>query len=527
MNVKDSKIYNEFQRLGKVLMAPVLLLPVSGILVGLGSALSNANLISLCPVLGTEPMVIFSTLIKAAGNVINGNISVLFAICIAYGYAKAEKATAALSGFIGYMTMNTIMGNLLTLLGVIDPTNLQTGQSAILGVTTLDTGVFGGIIIGLVVAWIHNRFYKIQLPPVLGIFNGTRSVPALAVVFGSLVGVVLAFVFPFVQDGLKAAASVIDSTGVFGAFLYGFSERLLLPFGLHHFIYLPFFFTSLGGTLTVDGQTVEGAVNVYNAILNTPGMMYDIDISKYVMNGKVLFAMCGLPAAALAIYRSARPENKKKVGSLMVAAVIPAAIMGITEPLEYSFLFVAPVLYVIHAFLCGLAYVLTYLVQFNVPGPSAFGGPLLSWIFNGIMNADKGSNWYWLIPLGIAYFIAYYALFRIFIKKFNLKTPGREDEEEGAPAPTAEAPVKDAAVSELIPQIVEAVGGKDNIEGVNACFTRLRLTLADPSKVQEDAIFKDKLGASAIVHVGNGVQIVYGNKASVYKVEMREYLGME
>lgn len=498
--MKDSKLYAEFQRLGKVLMAPVLLLPVSGILVGLGSALSNANLIALWPFLGAEPMVIFSTLIKAAGNVINNNISVLFAICVAYGYAKAEKATAALSGFIGYMTMNTIMGNLLVLLGEIDPKNLQTGQSAILGVITLDTGVFGGIIIGLVVAWIHNRYYKVQLPPVLGIFNGTRCVPALTVLIASFVGIVLAFVFPFVQTGLKAASSLIDSTGAFGAFIYGFSERLLLPFGLHHFIYLPFFFTSLGGSIQVDGQTVEGAVNIYNAMLNTPGMMYNIDISKYVMNGKVLFAMCGLPAAALAMYRCALPENKKKVGSLMIAAVIPAAIMGITEPLEYSFLFVAPALYVAHAFLCGIAYVLTYIVQFNVPGPSAFGGPLLSWIFNGIMNADKGSNWYWLIPLGIAYFVIYYFMFKFLIKKFDMKTPGRE---------------------------LEAVGGAENITGVNACFTRLRLTLADTTKVAEDSVFTSKLGASAIVHVGGGVQIVYGNKASVYKVEMREFLGLE
>ena len=246
------------------------------------------------------------------------------------------------------------------------------------------------------------------------------------------------------------------------------------------------------------------------------------------MNGKVQFAMCGLPAAALAIYHCARPENKKKVGSLMIAAVIPAAIMGITEPLEYSFLFVAPVLYVVHALLCGIAYVLTYLVQFNVPGPSAFGGPLLSWIFNGIMNADKGSNWFWLIPLGIAYFGIYYVLFRTFIKKFDLKTPGREDDDTQAADDTSaidsKAPVQ---VSELIPQIVEAVGGADNISGVNACFTRLRLSLKDAALVKDDSVFTKDLGASAIVHVGGGVQIVYGNKASVYKVEMREYLGME
>ena len=313
-----SKLYNGFQKLGKVLMAPVLLLPISGILVGLGSALSNANLMELVPFLASEPMVIFSTLIKAAGNVVNNHISVLFAICVAYGYARAEKATAALSGFIGYMTMNTIMGQLLTLLGVIDPENLLTGQSSILGVVTLDTGVFGGIAVGLIVSWLHNRYYKIQLPPVLGIFNGTRFIPAITIIVASLLGCVLSVVWPPVQNALSMMSTFIDSTGVFGAFIYGLSERLLLPFGLHHFIYLPFFFTSLGGTLTVDGQTVEGAVNIYNAILNTPGMMYDIDISKYVMNGKVLFAMFGLTGAALAIWRSSMPKNRKKTASLMI-----------------------------------------------------------------------------------------------------------------------------------------------------------------------------------------------------------------
>lgn len=332
---RENRLYTEFQRLGKVLMAPVLLLPISGILVGVGAALSNPNLVQTCPALGAGPIALIAVLMKAAGNVVNSNISILFAICVAYGYARAEKATAALSGFLGYMTMNTVMGTLLTSIGVIDPKNLQIGQGALLGVVTLDTGVFGGIIIGLMVAWLHNRYYKIQLPPALGIFNGTRFIPAATIVVASLVGCVLAFVFPFVQNGLKAAAGVINSTGAFGSFLYGFSERVLLPFGLHHFIYLPFFFTSLGGTLSLpDGSTVEGAVGIYNAILSTPGMPYDIDVSKYVMNGKVLFAMFGLTGAALAIYRTARPESRQRVKSLMIAAVIPAALMGITEPLE-------------------------------------------------------------------------------------------------------------------------------------------------------------------------------------------------
>lgn len=518
MNKKD--LYSSFQKLGKVLMAPVLLLPISGIMVGLGSALSNPSLVAALPFLGSVPMVMLSTLIKDAGNVINNNIPILFAMCIAYGYAKSEKATAALAGFIGYMTMNTVMGSFLVLRGIIDPENLLTGQKAILGVITLDTGVFGGIIIGLVVAYLHNKYYKIQLPPALGIFNGTRFVPAVTVLVASIVGILLSFVFPPIQNGLNYASAIIDKTGVFGAFLYGTSERLLLPFGLHHFIYLPFFFTSLGGTLDAGGEVIEGAVNIYNYILSTPGMMFDIDISKYVMNGKVLFAMFGLTGAALAIYKSAKPEKRKKVASLMIAAVIPCAIMGITEPLEYSFLFVAPVLFGAHALLSGLAYVLTYLLQFNVAGPSAFGGPLLSLIFNGILNADKGSNWWVIIPLGIVYFVAYYGLFRFCIERFNLKTPGREDDE---PETQQEAQSTDR----LIPQIVMAVGGQDNIASVDACFTRLRLKLDDLSLIEKDEYFKDKLEAKGIVKVGDGVQIIYGNKAAVYKTEMREYLGLE
>ena len=511
------KLFSSFQKLGKVLMAPVLLLPISGILVGVGSAFTNASLIKVAPFLGNSFFSLLFQLMKDAGNVVNNNISVIFAICIAYGYAKSEKATAALSGFLGYMTMNTIMGSFLIARGVIDTSNLLTGQKAILGVTTLDTGVFGGIIIGL-----HNKYYKIQLPPVLGIFNGTRFIPAITIIVSSFVGVLLSFVFPPIQNALELSSEFINSTGVFGAFVYGFSERMLLPFGLHHFIYLPFFFTSLGGVMEIGGQTVEGAVNIYNAILNTPGAMFDINISRYVMNGKVLFSMFGLTGAALAIYKTAKKENRKKVASLMIAAVIPCALMGITEPLEYSFLFVAPVLFGIHALLSGVAYILTYLLQFNVAGPSAFGGPLLSWIFNGILNSDKGSHWYWLPILGVFYFVIYYYVFKFVIVKFNLKTPVREVMEVEEVKTNNEN-----NTGELIPKIVESVGGKDNILKVEACFTRLRLTLKDNSLIEKDDYFKNELSANGIVKVAQGVQIIYGNKASVYKTEMREYLGIE
>lgn len=310
--MKKEKMLASFQKLGKVLMAPVLILPISGILVGIGSAFTNPKIIELAPFLGNVFFNYLFQLMKEAGNVVNNHIPVIFAISIAYGFAKSEKGTAALSGFLGYMTMNAIMGSFLVLNGVINPENLLTGQRSVLGILTLDTGVFGGIIIGLVVSFLHNKYYKIQLPPVFSLFNGTRFIPAITILVASVVGIGLAFIFPPIQQVLNQSSELIIRTGSFGAFFYGLAERLLLPFGLHHFIYLPFFFTSLGGVMEIGGDVVEGAVNIYNSILNTPGAMFDISVSRFLMNGKVIFAMCGLPGAALAIYKSALPENRKK-----------------------------------------------------------------------------------------------------------------------------------------------------------------------------------------------------------------------
>lgn len=517
----SSHMYAAFQKFGKVLMAPVLLLPIAGILVGIGSAFSNPNLAVAFPFLGNAIVKLIFQLIKDLGNVINNHIPVLFAMSIAYGYAKKEKATATLSGFIAYMGMNTILGSLLTWNKVINPTHLLTGQKAILGVVTLDTGVFGGIIIGLVVSYLHNRYYKIELPAVLSIFNGTRFVPAVSLLASGIVGIALSIIFPPIQTGLNQAAEFIGRTGALGAFVYGTAERLLLPFGLHHFIYLPFFFTPLGGIKEIGGQVYEGAVNINSAILNTPNTMFDIDVSRYLMNGKVIFAMFGLAGAALAIYKTSRTENKKRIGALMLAVGIPCVVMGITEPLEYSFLFVAPLLFGVHAVFSGLAYVLTYLLNFNVSGSATFGGPLLSLIFNGILNADKGSNWIWILVLGPIYFILYYVVFVFLIKKFNYLTPGREE------ATVNEEVQIENQHHDLINAIIESVGGPQNIETVDACFTRLRLGLKDINNIQEDQYFTKQLHARGVVHVPNGVQIIYGDKASLYKTEMREILGLE
>ena len=516
-----NRVFSEFQKLGKVLMAPVLILPIAGILVGVGSGFTNPRITEIFPFL--KHLGLLFNILKDAGNVVNNNIPVIFAICIAYGFVKSEKATAALSGFLGYMTMNTILGSFLIYTHKLNPASLLIGQKQVLGVLTLDTGVFGGILVGFLVAAIHNKFYKIQLPPILSIFNGTRSIPALTIIFSSLLGIVLAFIFPPVQGLLIKSSEIINSTGASGAFLYGLSERLLLPFGLHHFIYLPFFFTQLGGLVEIDGKMVEGAVNIYNAMLSSPTAVFDVNITRFVMNGKVLFAMFGLPGAALAIYKTALPKNKKKVAALMMAAVLPCVLMGITEPLEFSFLFISPILFCLHALLAGIAYVLTYILQINIPGPSSFGGPFLSFIFNGILNSNKGSHWYNLLFVGPVYFVIYYYMFKLYIERRNLKTPGREEDEYE----DTEIVSTKTISNDILEKIIENVGGSSNILKVDACFTRLRLTLKDNSKIIDQKIFEKQLGASGAIIVDSGIQIIYGNKANLFKIELREFLKHE
>ena len=513
--------FSQFQKLGKVLMTPVMILPIAGILVGIGSAFTTANMVEMFPVLGTTYVKLFFNLLKAMGNSINNYLPIIFAVSVAIGYAEKEKGIAALSSVIGYLAMNNVMNILLTSLGILDTANMKTGQSMVLGIASLDTGVFGGILVGLLVAALHNRFYNIQLPPILGIFSGTKFVPMISLLGCSALGLVMAFAWPPVQNALGLMGELIYETGAVGSVIYGLSERALLPFGLHHFIYTPFFFTNLGGSMTIDGQLYEGAVNIYNAMLASPDAMFDINISRFVMNGKVIFAMFGMPGAALAMYHTAKPEHKKQVKALLIAAVIPAVFTGITEPIEYAFLFVAPLLFVVHAGFAGLAYLLTYIFQVNVPGPRSFGGPFLSTIFNGIMQADKGSHWIWIFILGVGFFFLYYFTFRFMILKFNYKTPGREDEGEAVELKGKKVDDETMAV------IVEGLGGSDNILNVDACFTRLRVKVKDKSLVMSDDDWKKKTGANGVVRVNDGVQIVYGTKADIYKNNLKNVLGME
>ncbi|MBC2458165.1 PTS transporter subunit EIIC [Clostridium beijerinckii] len=516
----NKSYFSKFQQLGKVLMTPILILPIAGIFMGIGSAFLSPSVMKTMPFLQLPFFKIFFSLLKSSGSIVFNNLPAIFAISITIGYAKKEKGIAALSAFLGYMVMNVTMSALLINLGKITPDKLLVGQSNILGVPTVDTGVFGGIIVGFLIVYLHNKYYNISLPPVLSIFSGTKFVPMVSIIGSLVLGLVLSVVWPFIQSILNELSILIKSSGAFGSMIYGLAERALLPFGLHHFVYLPFLFTSLGGSMEIGGKVVEGAVNIYQAQLATPGEMFNIDVTRFAMNGKVIESMFGLPGAALAMYKCARPEKKKVIGGFFLAAIIPAFFSGITEPIEFAFLFVAPALYGIHAIFAGTAYLVTYLLQVNIPGSAAFGGPFLSFIFNGIMQSDKGSNWIFVPIIGIVYFCLYYFSFKFAIKKWDLKTPGREVEEDSKESSEI------SSNAGIIQEIVAALGGKNNISSVDACFTRLRVSVNDMSMVKDDNTWK-KLGANGVVKVKDGVQVIYGAKADVYKTQVRDLLGME
>lgn len=526
ISTKDSKYFTTFQQLAKILITPVMILPIVGILMGIGSAFTSPTLLKVSTFLQNNAIQTFFNILKAAGSTVFNNISVIFAISIAIGYAKKEKGIAGLCAFIAFAVMHGTISTILISLGKLNPAKLGIGQTMVLGIPSVDMGVFGGIIIGFLVAYLHNKYYNVLLPPIFSIFSGTKFVPVVSVLGAIVTGLGMSFVWPVFQSGLGTLSTVIKSTGVTGSFIYGFTERALLPFGLHHFVYLPFFFTSLGGSTEVGGKLVQGAINIFQAQLASPKAMFDINVTRFLMNGKVIFAMFGLPGAALAMYHTAKPENKNKVKTLLIAAIIPAFFTGTTEPIEFTFLFVAPVLYGIHAVLVGFAYSLTYLFKVNIPGSTAFGGPFLSFVFNGIMQQGKGSNWIYGLIIGIVYFFAYYFIFRFMIERYNLQTPGREISIIDTLNDNIQSVQKKSVSNDIINEIITALGGAENIINVDACFTRLRVKVKDVSRVSDEKIWRE-LGASGFLKVENGVQVIFGTKADVYKSKIKDILGLE
>ena len=506
-------------------MLPIAILPVAGLFLGIGGSFTNATMVEaygLTSILG-EGTIMYAilTVMSKCGDIIFANLPILFAMGVAIGMAKKEKEVAALSGAIAFFVMHTAISAMISVTGIAD--SLPNGSIAsVVGIESLQMGVFGGIIVGLGVAYLHNKFYKIELPQVLSFFGGTRFVPIVCSVVYLLVGILMFFIWPTIQNGIYAVGDIVRSSGYAGTFVYGLMERALIPFGLHHVFYMPFWQTAVGGTAEVCGFMVEGAQNIFFAELACPSTtLFSTEATRF-MAGKFPLMIFGLPGAALAMYKCAKTERKEVAGGLLLSAALTSMLTGITEPIEFTFLFVAPLLYIIHCIFAGLAYMLMHVFEVGVG--MTFSGGLIDLSLFGILQGNAKTNWFWVVIIGVIYFIVYYLVFTLLIKKMNLKTPGREDENEETKLYTrSDVNAKNSGNSDSLSALItEGLGGVDNISDVDCCATRLRITVNDENKVNE-AILKST-NPAGIVRKGQGVQIIYGPKVTVIKSNLEDYL---
>ena len=525
--MKD-KIFGILQRVGRSFMLPIALLPIAGLFLGIGSSFTNPTTIETYRLQNIiyEGGALYTILdiMSKTGSAVFDNLALLFAMGVAIGMAKQEKEAAALSGAIAFLVMNTAISALINANGGAGAMAANSTAS-VLGITTLQMGVFGGIIVGLGVGALHNRFYKIQLPQVISFFGGTRFVPIISSVTYLLVGVLMFFIWPTVQLGISKLGALVLDSGYAGTWIYGLIERVLIPFGLHHVFYMPFWQTELGGSMIIDGNVISGAQNIFFAELASRSTTeFSVSATRF-MAGKFPFMIFGLPAAAFAMYRTARPEKKKAAGSLLLSAALTSMITGITEPLEFTFLFTAPLMYGIHCVLAGLSYMLMHI--FNVGVGMTFSGGLIDLTLFGILQGNAKTHWLWIIAVGLVYAVVYYFVFYFMITKLDLKTPGREPDDEVTKLYTRSDVNKSKADKKhhentVSAMIADGLGGKDNISDLDCCATRLRVTVKDVSKVRDDLLRSS--GASGVIRKGNGVQAVYGPQVSVIKAELSDYL---
>lgn len=538
--MKD-KIFSVLQRIGRSFMLPIAILPVAGLLLGIGSSFTNATTIEtygLTKILGDGTILHYLLMImNKVGSAVFDNLPLIFAVGVAIGMAKKEKEVSALSAVIAYFVMNTAINAMLINNGLI----LENGEIAesvlegtitsVCGIQSLQMGVFGGIIVGLGVAALHNRFYRIQLPSALSFFGGTRFVPIISTIVYMFVGILMYFVWPAVQNGIFALGGLVTGSGYVGTLIFGLIKRALIPFGLHHVFYMPFWQTAVGGTMEVAGQMVQGGQNIFFAQLADSANIahFSADATRY-FSGEFIFMIFGLPGAALAMYQCAKPEKKKAAGGLLLSAALACMATGITEPLEFSFLFVAPALFAVQVILAGSAYMIAHML--NVAVGLTFSGGFLDFFLFGILQGNEKTSWLRVIPVGIIYFLLYYFIFRFMIRKFDFKTPGREEDDVETKLYTkADVNARKAAAGEVQASdsedpvseaITRGLGGKKNISDVDCCATRLRCTIHDASRVN-DSILK-ATGASGVVHKGNGVQVIYGPNVTVIKSNLEDYL---
>ena len=544
--MKD-KIFGVLQRVGRSFMLPIAVLPVAGLLLGIGSSFTNETTIAtygLQGILGNGTVLHALLMVMSkAGNVIFDNLPIIFAVGVAIGMAKAEKEVAALSAMISFFVMHASINAVLLLAGkvladgTIAPDVLEGTIASVCGIQTLQMGVFGGILVGLGVAALHNRFYKIELPNALSFFGGSRFVPIISTVTYVGIGILMYFIWPAVQNGIFALGGLVTGTGYFGTLIFGIIKRALIPFGLHHVFYMPFWQTAVGGTMMVDGNLIQGGQNIFFAQLASSDVThFSADATRY-FSGEFIFMIFGLPGAALAMYRCAKPEKKKAAGGLLLSAALACMFTGITEPIEFSFLFVAPMLFAVQVILAGSAYMVAHIL--NIAVGLTFSGGLLDLVIFGVLQGNAKTSWLRIIPAGIVYFLLYYFLFSFLIKKFDLKTPGREDDDEETKLYTkadVNARRTEAKEGESGSQaenskdsrsaaIAMGMGGRNNITSVDCCATRLRCSIADSSLVDEKLL--KSTGAVGVIVKGQGIQIIYGPQVTVIKSELEAYLAEE
>ncbi len=534
--MKD-KVMNGMQRFSKAMFIPVLILPIAGILIAIGNLFTNAQLLETVPFLDNPVLTGFGTILSGSLVSILTNLGLIFCVGIAVGLADKKKAEAGFTSVLAYLVFINAMNNFLQLSGqLVDPTALRgSGQTMVMGIQILDMGVFLGIILGVIISLIHNKYADIEFDNAFQIYGGSRFVFILLIPIVVLLAIGFSFVWPIVQSGIDSLGGFINRSGNFGLFLYGTLERLLIPTGLHHLVYTPFLYSSLGGVAEVGGEVFEGARNIYFAEIAQPNI--GLLSQSVVWDARGISKMFGLIGACLAMYHTAKPENKAKARAILIPAAFTSFIAGVTEPIEFSFMFVAPVLFVIHSVLSGLSMVTLNLFNVRAIGPNGF----IDFLLYNVPLGVGTTRWPGYILVGLLYFAIYYLLFRFLIKKFNYRTIGREDTSEqtklyskkdyqSAKATTAGQLIDDVVDPNPSPDagiaatIVAALGGDNNIKTVTNCYTRLRLTVDDPNKVDEN-VLRQETGASGVIVKDKNVQVVYGLQVTKVRRSVDEFLG--
>lgn len=499
--------FKKFSQLGQAFMLPISILPVAGLLLGIGGALSNSNAVAQFPVLDQAWLQAVFTIMSTAGSAVFANLALIFAIGVAVGLADADKGTAGLSAGVAYLVYTATISGFLTLFA-------DKGAS-------IDTGVLGALAIGITVATLHNKYRKIELPAFLGFFGGSRFIPIISSFAAIAIGSIFYIIWPPIQNLLVDFGKAIAEMGSFGTFLYGFGLRLTGAFGLHHTIYPMFWYTSLGGSEVVAGETIQGAQNIFFAQLADANHTGLFTYGTRFFAGRFATMIFGLPASCLAMYHAIPKENRKKVGSFYSSSALTSLLTGITEPIEFSFLFVAPWLYVVHAFLDGLSFLVADLLQIRIG--NSFSGGLIDYLIFGVFQGNDKTNWIYVIPVGLLWAAVYYLVFKFLVTKFHVLVPGMESSDQASHSEKVlsnGSSLRDNAIA-----IIDALGGADNIENVTACATRLRVSLKNSGLVDKGVI--QPIGATAVLDVKGGIQAIFGGKAILYSQEINQILGLE